>query len=213
MLEGPQLRLRPLAARDLEPLAALINEQQHYGDELRFQPWPLAELQAGYARDGLVGETHLVLIVERRADGELLGTAHIYPAHPFCRIPEIGLYLYRPEHRRRGYGFEATALLVGLLFATRPVPKVQLATDAANRLLIEVLTHFGFVQEAVLRHVERRADRWRDYAVLALSREVFEQQRGRPEVRFLLDPLFGEQPPDAAPAPPAPPTPRPPHGP
>jgi RimJ/RimL family protein N-acetyltransferase len=54
--------------------------------------------------------------VVRRASGELIGEVGLYDIDWFSRSAESGSWLYRPEHRGRGYGTEAKHLLLEYAF-------------------------------------------------------------------------------------------------
>jgi RimJ/RimL family protein N-acetyltransferase len=186
MIEGISVRLRPIELRDLEPLAAMVNDQANFEGGLRYALWPRAELLASFQRNNLIEADRFTLAVEEIETREIIGTAHVYPAHPFYKIPEIGLYIYPPDKRRQGLGFEATVLLGSLLFQTRPIPKVQMVTNSRNAFLIEVLTAFGGEVEATLRQVAFHAGRYHDYLVVSFFREAWEVLKDREELRPLL---------------------------
>jgi RimJ/RimL family protein N-acetyltransferase len=186
MIEGPNIRLRPIELHDLEPLALLVNDQANFEGGLRYSLWPRAELIAGFQRNNLIEPERFTLAVEEIETREVVGTGHVYPAHPFFKIPEIGLYIYPPDKRRQGLGFEATVLLGSLLFQTRPVPKVQMVTNSQNTFLIEALVRFGGEVEATLRQVAFHAGRYHDYVVISFFREGWEVLKDREELRPFL---------------------------
>ncbi|WP_344232203.1 GNAT family protein [Kribbella hippodromi] len=74
---------------------------------------------------------------------------------------EIGIALL-PEHRGRGIGWRAQALLTAYLFEHTPVYRVQAATHPENRAEQKALEKAGFRLEAVIRGCEFRGGRMRD---------------------------------------------------
>jgi len=182
MLEGRRIRLREIQPDEVFALADLANDDRNLGDRLRHVLNSPGELYALASQNNLIESDRFVLAVVDRESGELLGSAHVYPAHALYRVPEIALYIYPPDKRQLGFGFEAIALLANFLFYTRPVPKVTIRTNASNTFLVDALTPFGFTVEATMRKACFYAGRYHDYLVLSLYREEWENQKDRPEL-------------------------------
>ena len=86
--------------------------------------------------------------------GRLIGTiqARTRPAQTLpAGVYEIGVILYRPQDRGKGYGREAVELLTGWLFETSRAERVQAGTDAGNTAMRAVLERLGFQLEGIMR--------------------------------------------------------------
>ncbi len=104
---------------------------------------------------------HLVI----ESDGEPVGTVSWqevrYGPNDESRAINIGIALI-PSARGRGYGAAAQRLLVGYLFASTTVNRVEASTDVENVAEQKALERAGFTREGLLRGAQFRAGRWRD---------------------------------------------------
>ena len=66
-------------------------------------------------------------------------------------IVELGIDLYDPAQRGKGYGAEAVALMTGWLFERGIADRVQASTAVGNRPMRRVLEKLGFTFEGVMR--------------------------------------------------------------
>lgn len=176
MLDGPRVRVRPLAERDLEEVWRVSREGVD-----GFVPEPEASREA--VRRRLRGSGRLVggrLDLAIEADGRLVG--EIDARRPADALPEdvfeIGIALYRRHDRRRGYGREALTLFLRHLFEDRGAARVQASTDTANAPMRGLLESLGFVLEGVMRGFMRdaRGER-RDFALYAMTRPDYDEAR------------------------------------
>ena len=76
-----------------------------------------------------------------------------------------------PEHRGRGHGAAAQAMLAEHLFATTDVNRVEATTDVHNVAEQRALERAGFRREGVLRGAQHRDGRWHDVVLYARLRE------------------------------------------
>lgn len=70
--------------------------------------------------------------------------------------------LVLPEHRGRGHGSAAQALLADYLFAHTRVERIEAATDVDNTAERRSLRAAGFAEEGTLRRAHWRAGGWHD---------------------------------------------------
>lgn len=188
MLRGNRILLRPLTVVDVGPLCRLLNDPANHAPHIRFRLHSPAALRARLQQNnGLEHERdRFTLAVTENTTATLIGTVHVHPLHVLHPIPEVGVYIYPPQRRRQGRGFEATALTVNFLFDTRPIPKVSLLTNAENRFLIPALQRFGWKKEAVLRRACFYSGAHQDYLCHSLLRPQWETLKDHPD----LDGLF-----------------------
>jgi len=185
ILKGKSVILRPLESYDIPELVEMANDAANFDVGMRHVLNSPGELMAEVQKNNLIESERFVLAVLERAERELIGTVHVYPTHSMYSIPEVGVYIYPKEKRGQGYGFEVTALTVGLLFDSRPVPKVTMVTNTKNSFLFPVLERFGWTREAVMRKVFFYAGEYQDYAVYSLTRGSWEKARALPLVKAL----------------------------
>src|SRR5262245_40089675 len=108
-------------------------------------------LRRRIARSGTLHEGRLDLAIE--VDGALAGD--IDARNPPGAFPpgvyEIGIGLFDPTLRGRGYGREAVALITEHLFAALAAGRVQASTAVTNTAMRTVLERLGFREEGVMR--------------------------------------------------------------
>lgn len=129
--------------------------------------------------DGYVGSTSTALAVVG-PDDAVVGIAS-WEARtrggPIGACYEIGLALL-PEHRSRGWGTAAQAMLVRYLFRYTLANRLEAQTDAENVFEQAALERIGFRREGVLRGVRFRKGVWRDMMIYGMLREECGMWRG-----------------------------------
>ncbi|MGH3386643.1 MAG: GNAT family N-acetyltransferase [Nocardioidaceae bacterium] len=172
---GRLVRLREATLAD----AALVDAwdkpaaQSQFNDFGLPPPDPLAEQLAHGRR--MVGSTKGKLLVERCADGVLLGDVGwhqvSYGPNPESKAVNIGISLVR-EVRGQGYGAEAQRLLAALLFDLyRDVVRVEASTDVENLPEQRALEKAGFTRDGVIRQAQFRRGGYHDLVVYSVIRD------------------------------------------
>ena len=128
-------------------------------------------LAARLERSGRLLDGWLDLAIE--AGGRLVGD--IGARRPPGALPpgvfELGVSLFDPGDRGRGYGREAVELLTGHLFAREGAARVQASTVVGNAAMRRVLERVGFVGEGTLRAFMPGRGEREDYALYAVTRD------------------------------------------
>lgn len=141
VLETPRLRLRPPQERDLEPMIALMGDEE----TARFIGGQQSAPLVWRAFAGLIG--HWVLrgygffIVEDRASGAWLGRVGPWYPHLWPK-PEIGWTIAR-EHWGKGYAAEAAARAMDFVFDDLGWTEVIHLIDARNTASAGVARKLG----------------------------------------------------------------------
>jgi [ribosomal protein S5]-alanine N-acetyltransferase len=167
-LEGRRVVLRPLRADELD---AALDARDRLG--MRPQPGARARerLRRRLARSGRLARGHLDLAVE--VDGRLVGEIQAR-AHPAQTLPlgvfELGIVMYDPADRGRGFGVEAVALLTGWLFDQAGAARVQAGTAVDNAAMRRVLEQLGFAREGVMRAFMPEGSGRTDFALYAVTK-------------------------------------------
>lgn len=84
-------------------------------------------------------------------------------------VYEIGIEIYEPEDRGRGFGSGAVAALTAHLFEREAAMRVQASTDLENAAMRATLERIGFGYEGVLRGFMPSPDGPRDYAMYGMT--------------------------------------------
>jgi RimJ/RimL family protein N-acetyltransferase len=155
-LRGRLIRLRPFLPDETGDAWTGLSLQDESAHPRRRtedrRPEPSAAFRRSIEHSGRVWRGCLELAIDRR--GRLAGQIQARTA-PKQTLPpgvfEIGLVLYRPRDRGRGYGSEAVALVTDWLFEAAAAERVQATTAAGNGAMRAVLEHLGFRLEGILR--------------------------------------------------------------
>jgi RimJ/RimL family protein N-acetyltransferase len=167
----PRVRLRDVTLDDAELLDAWDAERSEYNDF--GMPRDPTDREA-LARGPLRNERNGMLLIELVADGRPIGTVgwhrEMYGPNAESAAFNFGIELI-PEERGHGYGTEAQAQLVGYLFATTDVHRVEASTDVENIAEQRSLEKAGLRREGVVRGAQFRAGGYHDLVTYALLRE------------------------------------------
>ena len=117
----------------------------------------------------------LAIEVEGRLVGEVDARAPRDALPP--GVFELGIELYDPADRGRGYGTAAVAGIVERLFADEGAARVQASTALDNVAMRRALERTGFTLEGTLRAFMPAAEGRDDYALYALVREDWKRSR------------------------------------
>jgi RimJ/RimL family protein N-acetyltransferase len=170
-IETERLRLRPFREDDLDDLHAIRSLPEVvrylYGDVRSRQEAEqlLAERRAltSVREEG----DGLVLAVERREDGRVIGDVTLWLRSAEHRQGEIG-FVFHPDAQGHGYAREASSALLAVAFGELGMHRVFGRTDARNDASAALMRRLGMRQEAHLRENEIFKGEWSDELVFAV---------------------------------------------
>jgi RimJ/RimL family protein N-acetyltransferase len=175
-LAGRLVVLRPFRAGDLpamqevmlDPEARILTGSVHDAAQA-WAPLPLEE--AALARDWLLSRNgqpdRLDLAVTGQADGGCVGEAVLNDWDPGNESCNFRIFL-GPLGRNRGFGTEATRLIVGYGFERLGLHRISLEVYAFNPRARRVYEKIGFRAEGVLRESLRYNGQWIDATVMSV---------------------------------------------
>jgi ribosomal-protein-alanine N-acetyltransferase len=163
-LEAPRVRLRWLAESDVDALFRIFSD----GPMMRY--WSTMPMTDRAEAVDLLVRIHRQFAersafqwgIERKEDGELLGTCTLFAFHRGNMRAEIGYCLQSP-HWKQGYMREALAVLIDYAFRSLKLRRLEADVDPANASSLRVLERMGFLREGLLR------ERWNVGGVIADS--------------------------------------------
>lgn len=161
-LRTPRLLVRPVRSDDIADLLEVNGD----GQVTRFLPYPTwTSVGDGMAWLGRMEDladsgTAQQLVVQRLADGKVLGGVLVFKHEPASARLEIGYVLGR-RHWRQGFAREALAAVCGHLFLEAQVRRIEAEVDPGNTASCALLASLGFTLEGRLR--ERWVGKGRTY--------------------------------------------------
>jgi RimJ/RimL family protein N-acetyltransferase len=176
-LVGQRVYLRPFQRDDAPLLVRSMNDPAVRGALGFERPITLEEEESFLAR--LAGNKELVLLgVVARDEDRLVGSTGLSAIQPSSRQAQFGVFIGGPEEWGKGYGTEATELMVGYGFETLNLNRIWLHVFEDNLRAIRVYEKVGFAREGLLRQAAFRDGRYLDEVSMAVLQE--EWRRGHP---------------------------------
>lgn len=158
-LTGDVVRLVPLRMEHAAALHAAGDEDEIWA---HIQPRPRGiDGYAALVRQALDGQilgAQLPFAVERRSDGEIVGSTRYLHIDPPNHTIEIGWTFYGKGARRTAVNTESKLLLLGHAFEALGANRVWLQTDKRNQRSQDAMARLGAVREAELRDERILAD-------------------------------------------------------
>jgi RimJ/RimL family protein N-acetyltransferase len=175
-LRGSCIRLRPFRSGEVDGVWHGLSVQDEAAHPRRtkedWSPTAPERFRKRLDRSGRLWRGCLDLAIERR--GRAIGMTVARTAPQRCLpagVFEVGVVLFLPNHRGKGYGREAVDLLTRWLFEVAGAERVQAGTAAGNVAMRAVLERLGFRLEGIMRSYQPLTDGTRvDGAMYALVR-------------------------------------------
>lgn len=117
------------------------------------------------------GELHLA-IVEKKT-GELLGSVGLRDIVLPHRRAELGISIHNPTNRSKGYGTDATRLMLWIGFHLLGLQSIYLDTFPDNEEAHHAYVKAGFKEVGLLRNTEFREGEFQDLLIMDILREEF----------------------------------------
>jgi len=177
LLEGITVNLRAMDKEDLPIYAEWINTPEFFGE---FND--LMQFSKSEAEKRLENQCEMKYFVVEKKDGGKIGLIfHFYVLHPAGRQLEIG-YALVPSERGKGYGTEATRIIVDYLFLSKNTQRIQACTDTRNLASQKTLEKAGFKKEGVTRKNFFTRGKWTDDCLYAILREDWREPKVLTEI-------------------------------
>jgi [ribosomal protein S5]-alanine N-acetyltransferase len=169
-LIGPNVYLRPLEREDAPVLVPWFNDPDVSRTLLRHRPQTLRDEEA-FLDKVTQSEHDVALALVVRATDRLIGVTGLHQIDFKNRHCSFGIVIGEKAEWGKGYGTEATTLLVKHAFETLNLNRVWLHVYEYNDRGRRSYEKVGFRQEGVLRQDCYREGRYWDTIVMAILRE------------------------------------------
>jgi RimJ/RimL family protein N-acetyltransferase len=182
LLRGARVRLRPLERVDLPRYQELFSEPEislHYG-ELGV-PENLDRLQRRFEA-GEFDTTDRTLLLVIETEGTLIGTMQLKNTENLpSRSATFGIMIGDPAFLDRGYGTEASTLLLDYAFAVLGYHKINLDLFEYNARALAMYEKLGFVLEGRRRENHWSRGRFWDEVHMGVTAEEWWSRHGPPQ--------------------------------
>jgi [ribosomal protein S5]-alanine N-acetyltransferase len=167
---GERVYLRPLESDDAATLQPWLNDREVTRNLVVYRPMTLADEQDFIDRSRR-DTTALVLGIVARSADRLIGTTGLHYIDWKNRSAGFGIEIGVKEEWGKGYGGEATKLMVEHAFSTLNLHRVWLMVYEFNLRGLRCYERVGFKREGVLRQYLFADGRYWDAISMSVLRE------------------------------------------
>jgi [ribosomal protein S5]-alanine N-acetyltransferase len=172
-LIGTKVYLRPLECEDVGPLVAWFNDPEVTRFLLRYRPLTRMEEEA-FLRKMSESDTDVVLGIAVRESDQFVGCTGLHQLDSRNRHASFGIGVGDKGAWGKGYGTEATRLMVHHAFDTLNLNRVWLRVYEYNERALGMYQKVGFRTEGRLRQDAFHEGRYWDTIVMAVLRDEWE---------------------------------------
>ena len=178
MLEGKTVNLRVLEREDIDYLTECVNDIDFMGEYAWGEQVTKSQLLRYFDNPSnmvILNEAKQFII--QKKDGTKIGLMHHRLELPSRVVMELGFLALAPSERGKGYGTEATQLMVDYLFLSKELTRIQTAADVGNKASQRVLEKVGFQREGTMRKCLFHNGEWRDFNLYSILREEWKEPK------------------------------------
>lgn len=176
VLVGDRVTLRPLVADDAAAMFASLDDDEAMRLTGTQAVHTLEDVQRHCERCAAAGDRLDYIIL---AAGNPVGEVVLRDIDAANQSGVFRIAVWYPHNRGKGYGSEATTLLVRHAFNSLPLNRIELEVYAFNPRARHVYEKAGFVHEGMRRQALRWGDTWIDAHVMAMLRADFDLRNER----------------------------------
>lgn len=177
-LDGKRLFLTPLAECDLESTYRWFHDKEFVdlvGSYL--QPTSMAKYREGF--DKLLmscdGKSRVFLSIILKHSGAFIGNVSLDGIEQYERKASFGIFIGEEKHRRKGYGFEASRLLLRHAFEDMGLRRIEASSHSMNKGTPSLNERLGFVREGVARQQYFYGGRYVDSIKYGMLRQDYQK--------------------------------------
>lgn len=176
--EGDRIYFRPIEPED-EPLLRRYVNDPHNWQGLHTRP-PINAVREREWIDQLnKSDTDIVFGVVARAGHRLIGVTGLHRIEPVARKAEFGINIGDRECQSKGFGTEATRLVLRYGFEELNLNRIALSVFSNNFRAIRCYQKVGFFHEGCHRQAVYRGGEYHDVYRFAMLRDEWEVIRNQ----------------------------------
>ena len=176
MYYGELIRLRPLEMADLDIILKYFNNleiRQYLNNQIPMsrnaeQQWLERATKLDPWRDGA-----MTLAIEDKKAGQFLGTVSLFNISKQNKRAEFGIAIHNPENLGKGYGTDATLVMLWVAFHVLGLNSVHLMTLDMNKRGQRAYEKAGFRKTGVHRQGAFFNGTFQDFIVMDILKEEF----------------------------------------
>ncbi len=177
-LIGELVYLRPFERSDAPRFVEMLNNREVTRTLLQYRPITLASEERFIERVE-ASEHDVTLAVAERATDALVGATGLEGMDTRSRHATFGIFIGEPALWGRGYGTEATRLIVGYGFDSLNLHRIELEVYDDNPAGRHIYEKVGVRLEGVRRQHTYHRGRYWDVAVMGILRDEWDAGLGQ----------------------------------
>jgi RimJ/RimL family protein N-acetyltransferase len=168
-LIGEKVYLRPIELEDSKFLSK--SESDPIVRESLFLALPVSLMNEQQKVEQYIkSKDTIVLIIVEKETNKPVGQTAFFRIDYISRAAIFYIAILDPTHWLKGFGSEATQLMVDYAFTTLNLNRIQLHVCAENAPAIKIYQRVGFIKEGVLRQAMFRNGNYVDFWVMGILR-------------------------------------------
>jgi RimJ/RimL family protein N-acetyltransferase len=179
MLAGKAVVLRPLRVADRIKSMRWRNDPDVRDGILGYRFPVTEEMEADWVDAVLKDQsrTRVVLAIEDKTDGALVGFVYLNNIDWFARNAEFGMLIGERDRQAKGLARETLGLVANYAFGTLNLHKIYLRVVAFNKRALNLYRTFGFAEEGIQRQQAFLRERYHDVVLMGLLRRELQRRR------------------------------------
>lgn len=176
-INGKKIFLRPVEVEDAEFLAFCLNSpdiRPTFFTNFPTNVFRQTELIRSLYKDS---REYVPFIICEKNQGEPVGITAFHRIDLISRAAIFSIIIPEKKNWDKGYGTEATQLMVEYGFDVLNLNRIQLHVCSLNTRGIKVYEKVGFVKEGLLRQAMYQNDEYYDFYVMAILRDEYYQRK------------------------------------
>lgn len=176
MYYGEKVRLRALEMEDLDVILEHFNNleiRQYLNSQIPMsrnaeRQWLERSTTMDPWKDG-----GMTLAIEDKKTGEFLGTVSLFGISKQHKRAEFGIAVHKPENLGKGYGTDATRVMLWIAFHILGLNSVYLITLDFNERAQRAYEKTGFKKAGVFRQGAYLKGEFKDFIIMDILKEEF----------------------------------------
>lgn len=174
--QGRQVHLRPIGMPDAPLFVRWMNDPDVTRYLARVLPMTMEEEQE-WIRKRAEDRSSLVLMIVASPDDAPIGSVGLHAISYLNRRATFGIQIGEREYWNRGFGSEATELMLEIGFERLNLNRVELDVYETNQRAIHVYERAGFRTEGIARQARFWNGRYEDIRRMAVLAEEWRANR------------------------------------
>ena len=177
MLIGENIRIRPLEKTDLELFYTWVSNQDNMGG---FMDAHLVHKESFIeGMEVMIKDRSKLYTMIEDSIGKSIGIMNYREVPGSATTLEIGILIAESSARGKGFGRECLQLFIDYIFNTKNVMRIQFLTRVENAGMKVIGERAGFVLEGVLKKYKLEQGEYRDYCIMAVTREEWSLNKAK----------------------------------